>query len=82
MRLLAVTKIDSENIESKNYSSLSKFMNQTMFIFQNMYKIQYIVTFTTLFANSADDKLVIFFLINYFPRKPDLTFRANCLHWR
>ena len=31
-------------------------------------------------ANLADLKLVIFFLI--FPRKQDLTFHANCLHWR
>ena len=28
---------------------------------------------------SADDKLVIFFF--FFPKKLDLTFHANCLHW-
>ena len=34
-------------------------------------------TFTTLWTNLADDKLMIFFLI--FPRKLVLTFHANCL---
>ena len=34
------------------------------------------LTFTTLWTNSADDKLI------FFPRKKDLTFHANCLHWR
>ena len=34
-------------------------------------------TFTTLWPNSADKKLVIFFL--FFPEKQDLTFHANCL---
>ena len=38
------------------------------------------LTFTTLWANSADNKLVISFLI--FPRKQDLTFHAKCLLWR
>ena len=38
------------------------------------------LTFTTLLANSADDKLMILFLI--FPTQQDLTFHANCLHWR
>ena len=37
------------------------------------------LTFITHLANSADDKLVVFFLI--FPRKQDLTFHANCLQW-
>ena len=37
-------------------------------------------TFSTLWANSADDKLNIFIII--FPRKQDLTFHANCLQWR
>ena len=32
------------------------------------------LTFITLWANSADDKLVMV------PRKQDLTFHANCLH--
>ena len=37
----------------------------------------YDFTFTTLWAFSADDKLIILFLI--LPRKQDLTFHANCL---
>ena len=37
------------------------------------------ITFTTLWANSADDKLVIFFLI--FPRKQAFACHANCLPW-
>ena len=37
------------------------------------------LTFITLWANSADDKFMIF---SCFPRKQDLTFHANCLHWR
>ena len=36
-----------------------------------------ILTFTTLGAYSAEDKLVIFFT---FPKKQDLTFHANCPH--
>ena len=36
-----------------------------------------ILTFTTLRENSADEKLIIFFL---FPRPQDMTFHANCLH--
>ena len=36
------------------------------------------LTFTTLLAYSADDKLVIFFL--FFQRKQYLTFHASCLH--
>ena len=39
-----------------------------------------VLTFTTLWSESADNKLLIFFLI--FPQKQDLTFHANCLHWR
>ena len=38
------------------------------------------LTFTTDWANSADDKLVIFFLT--FSKKQDLTFHPNCLYWR
>ena len=40
--------------------------------------------FTTLWANSAVNKLVTFFQIGdifYFPRKQDLIFHANFLHW-
>ena len=37
------------------------------------------LTFTTLWANSAENKLVIFFL--FFSRKQDLTFHTNCLLW-
>ena len=37
------------------------------------------LSFTVLGANSAANKLLIFFLI--FPRKQDLTFHANCRHW-
>ena len=37
----------------------------------------YTLTFTTLWANSADDRLMIFFLI--FTKKQDLAFHANCL---
>ena len=37
------------------------------------------LTFTTLLANSADNKLENFLII---PRKQDLTLYANCLHWR
>ena len=33
-------------------------------------------TFTMLWANSADNRLMIFFI---FPRKWDLTFHADCL---
>ena len=35
------------------------------------------LTFTTLWAFSADDKLMIFFL--FFKKKKDLTFHANCV---
>ena len=38
------------------------------------------LTFTTLWVDSADDKLMAFIL--NFPGKQDLTFHANCLHWR
>ena len=38
-----------------------------------------ILILTNLLANSADDKLVIFFLI--FPRKQDLTFHAKLIAW-
>ena len=37
------------------------------------------IDFTTLWANSAHNKLMIFFL--FFSRKQDLTFHTNCLHW-
>ena len=37
------------------------------------------LTLTSLWASSADDKLIIFFII--FPIKQDLTFRANCLYF-
>ena len=38
------------------------------------------LTFTIIFANSAKDKLTgdISFI---FPRKQNLLFRENCLHW-
>ena len=36
----------------------------------------YVFNFTALWANSADDKLIMFLI---FPRKQDLTFHANCL---
>ena len=35
--------------------------------------------FTIVWANSADDNLMIFFL--FFPANRDSTFHANCLHW-
>ena len=35
-----------------------------------------VLTFTTLWANSENDKLVILFFY-YFPRKQDLTFHAS-----
>ena len=38
------------------------------------------LAFSTLWTNAADDKLIIFFL--FFPRKQNLTFYANCFHWR
>ena len=38
-----------------------------------------LLTITTLWANLKDDKLVIFLI---FSRKQNLTFRANCIHWR
>ena len=38
-------------------------------------------TFATLWVNSADDKLMAFFLI-IFSHKTGLTFHANCLQWR
>ena len=37
------------------------------------------LTFTTLWPNSADNKLMMF---SCFPRKQDLTFHANCLQRR
>ena len=49
-------------------------------------KLQYInvrgnyLTFTALWANTADGRLMIFFL--FFPENRDLIFHANCLHWR
>ena len=51
-----------------------------------MYTIDHIIyltfwmtdlTFTTLWANLTDGKLMTFFL--FFPRKQDLTCHANCL---
>ena len=38
------------------------------------------LTFTTFWANLADDKLMIVFLFS--PRNQDLTFLPNCLHWK
>ena len=40
-----------------------------------------LLTLATFLANSADDKLMIFFFF-IFPRKQGLTFHANGLHWR
>ena len=40
------------------------------------------LTFTTLWANSADDNLLIYIYFLFFPTKQDLTFHANCLHLR
>ena len=37
-----------------------------------------VLTFTTVSAKSANEKLITFFFI--FPRKQDLTFHANCFH--
>ena len=37
-------------------------------------------TFTIVWANSADDNLMIFFL--FFSVNRDLTFHTNCLQWR
>ena len=45
-----------------------------------LHPFQYYLIFTTLWGNSADEKLVTFFLL--FRRKQDLKFHANCLHWR
>ena len=39
-----------------------------------------VLTFTTLLANSADDKLVVFFL--FFTENKVLAFYAHCFHWR
>ena len=39
-----------------------------------------ILTFTTVWANSADDKLMILFL--FFPEKGFLTFHSDCLRRR
>ena len=41
------------------------------------YRIRNTSIFTTLWAYSADDKIIVFF--SYFPRKQDLTCHANCL---
>ena len=49
-----------------------------LFLFLTYWKIKFCLTFTTLRANSADDKLICFFI---FPRKQDLIFHANCLHY-
>ena len=57
------------------YHSFSRFIIQII-IFWYMV-IKYTLTFTTLWAFSAKDKLMIFFL--FFPKKQDLTFHANCL---
>ena len=46
------------------------------------YEVYSTLAFTTLWAYSADDKLWIFFLILFPPRKWALTFHANCLWWR
>ena len=39
-----------------------------------------VFNFTTFWENSVDDNSMILFL--FFPIKQDLTFHANCLHWR
>ena len=58
------------------YSPLQQF-----FVLEKIYIYIYIINFTTLWAISAGDKLMIFFFY-FFPEKKDLTFHANCLHWR
>ena len=40
-----------------------------------------IITFTSLWANLTDVKLMFFLVFLFFPRKQDLTFHANCLYW-
>ena len=40
------------------------------------------LTITTLWADSAKDKLIIYIYFFCFPSKQGLTFHANCLHWR
>ena len=60
----------------KNYSKLSP-NSQSHSGYYIYPEFANTLTFTTLWAFSADDKLMIFFLI--FPSKLDLTFHANCL---
>ena len=44
-----------------------------------MFKVHQRLTFTALLTNSADDKLIIFFL--FFSRKWVLMLHVNCLQW-
>ena len=49
------------------------------FIKSWIYKIKTKLTFTTLWDNSADDRINIFFLVFFFSQKQILAFHANCL---
>ena len=51
-----------------------------LLLYKNKQKRKFYKTITTLWANSANYKLMIIFLI--FPIKQDLVFHANCLYWR
>ena len=58
---------------------------QTFFVGKKVFYLQlwfFFLTFTSYWANSADNKLEIFFFFFFFflifPRKQDLTFHANC----
>ena len=74
-------------MSSLNFSEKKnrKYFKTTVFDFSNpklTHTVSDIVlngtlTFTTLWTNSADDKVMIFFF--FLRRKQDLTFHANCL---
>ena len=65
------------------FSSLGSFYDMTKLSFSFYFYYIVFLTFTTLYANSADDKLMTFFLFFFILfRKQNLTLHANCLHWR
>ena len=75
--------LDVNGLIARRYGRVSDFMIVPTFTFVNCdpcfilrahfeASFSILLNFTTVLANSADDKLMIFFI---FPRKQDLTFR-------
>ena len=57
-----------------------KWTDRSYFLWKKRKIMLSAITFTTVWSNSANDKLVIFFY--FFPRKQDSICKANCLLWR